>query len=141
MVSTNIGSGPVNYRIWQHDGTTRPYFGKQYDSRNVSVAIGVKFNEILSVDPKSVLEIGIGNGLVCHYLKQCRVSVRTVDTDRGLGPDRVRSVLDLPFPSNPFHVVACFQVLEHLPFKDISRALRELCRVTSSHVILSSPDW
>ena len=120
--------------------TPSHYFRKEYDSKGRFCSYWHQINEILSLDPESVLEVGIGNGLVSTYLKKRRINVTTLDIDERLDPDCVGSVLDLPFFCDSFEVVACFEVLEHLPYEDFSRALSELYRVSSSHVVLSLPD-
>jgi len=46
----------------------------------------------------------------------------------------------MPFPEGSYEVVACYEVLEHLPFEDFSKALREIHRVSRLHAVLSLPD-
>jgi len=87
-----------------------------------------------------VLEVGIGNGLVANYLKRRGINLTTLDIDRRLNPDHVGSVLDMPFVSNSFEVVACYEVLEHLPYERFPEALSEIHRVSSRYAVLSLPD-
>lgn len=116
------------------------YFGKSYDSKARFCSYWHQINEIISLYPDSVLEVGIGNGFVSNYLKRRQINVVTIDIAKRLNPDVIGSVLCLPFADNSFEVVACFEVLEHLPYEDFSLALSELNRVSSSHVVLSLPD-
>lgn len=88
----------------------------------------------------SVLEIGIGSGFVSKYLKEKGVNITTLNFDPSLNPDRVGSVLDIPFEDNSFKVVACYEVLEHLPFENFKKALAAIFRVSKSYAILSLPD-
>lgn len=64
----------------------------------------------------------------------------TIDIDKRLNPDVVGSVLELPFANKSFDVVACYEVLEHLPYEDFNKALFEIFRISKSHAILSLPD-
>lgn len=116
------------------------YFRKEYDSKGRFCSYWHSIDEIRSLDPESVLEVGIGNGFVSDYLKKRRINVVALDIDERLDPDCVGSVLDLPFLCDSFEIVACFEVLEHLPYEDFPRALSELYRVSNSHVVLSLPD-
>jgi ubiquinone/menaquinone biosynthesis C-methylase UbiE len=52
----------------------------------------------------------------------------------------VGSVLKLPFTSESFDVIACYEVLEHLPYSEFPKALKEIHRVSQKHVVLSLPD-
>jgi ubiquinone/menaquinone biosynthesis C-methylase UbiE len=66
--------------------------------------------------------------------------VTTLDIVSKLRPDVAGSVLSMPFEDAAFDVVACFEVLEHLPYDDFPKALEELSRVSRKHVVLSVPD-
>jgi 2-polyprenyl-3-methyl-5-hydroxy-6-metoxy-1,4-benzoquinol methylase len=116
------------------------YFNSNYDTKERFVSYWQQINEILKRDPKSVLEIGIGNGFVNKYLKDRGVNIVTIDIDPRLKPDVVGSVLDLPYDDNTFDLVLCCEVLEHIPFVDFTRACLEIRRVTKKWVVLSLPD-
>jgi ubiquinone/menaquinone biosynthesis C-methylase UbiE len=62
-----------------------------------------------------------------------------LDIDESLSPDVLGEVTDMPFMSNSFDLVVCFQVLEHIPFNDFDRALSEIARVTKRKAIISLP--
>jgi len=116
------------------------YFNETYDSKGRFCSYWHQINEIISLKPKEVLEIGIGNGFVSKYLKMRGVNVTTLDIDKRLNLDVVGSVLKLPFIDEFFEVVTCYEVLEHLPYRDFSKALSGIYRVSKSYVILSLPD-
>ena len=116
------------------------YFRREYNDKGRWISYWHQIDEILSLSPNSVLEVGIGNGLVANYLKQREINITTLDIDERLKPDYVGSVLDMPFADNSFEVVACYEVLEHLPYDDVPRALSEIHRVSSRYAVLSLPD-
>jgi len=116
------------------------YFNKTYDSKERFISYWHQINEIVRLEPNSILEIGIGSGFVSKYLKERGINITTLDFDPSLNPDRVGSVLDIPFEDNSFDVVACYEVLEHLPYENFTEALSEIFRVSKSYAILSLPD-
>lgn len=132
-------SRKVGRRLKSHVSPSN-YFRKGYDSKKRFISYWHQINEIISLEPNSVLEIGIGNGLVANYLKRRNYNIKTMDIDERLNPDYVSSVLNIPFASDSFKVVTCFEVLEHLPYEDVSKAIKEVYRVASKYAILSLPD-
>lgn len=89
---------------------------------------------------KQLLLIGSGDGLVPYYLREVLgIDVKTCDIDAKLNPDYVGDVRALPCEDRAFEAVACFEVLEHLPFQDFPIALKELGRVSQGKVFLSLP--
>ena len=115
------------------------YYNK-YDSKGRFCSYWHQISEIIKLDPNKVLEIGIGNGFVSKYLKERKVKVTTLDIDERLNPDIAGSVLELPFAKGSFDVVACYEVLEHLPYEVFAKALSEINRVSSRYAVLSVPD-
>lgn len=116
------------------------YFNSSYDSKERFISYWHQINEIIKFNPKKILEIGIGNGFVSSYLKERDLNVVTLDIDAKLMPDVVGSVLNMPFSDNSFDLIACFEVLEHLPYSSFPTAIKELFRVSKYHVIISLPD-
>jgi hypothetical protein len=116
------------------------YYNESYDSKGRFASYYHQINEIITRRPKTVLEVGIGNRLVSNYLKMRGINVITLDIDPRLRPDVAGSVLNMPFTDNSFEVVACYEVLEHLPYADFPKALSEIHRVSNRYAILSLPD-
>jgi len=116
------------------------YINKSYDTKERFISYWHQINEIMILEPDSILEIGIGNGLVFNYLGQRGFKVTTMDIDERLKPDKIGSVLSIPLPDESFEVVACFEVLEHLPYKDFPKALNEISRVSNKYAVLSLPE-
>lgn len=117
-----------------------PYFSTEYDSKGRFCSYWHQINEVVSLNPKKVLEIGIGNKFVTKYLQAKKINITTIDVAHSLQPDIVGSVLAIPFYDESFDVVACYQLLEHLPYRNFQKALREIFRVSQRHVTLSLPD-
>jgi len=117
-----------------------PYFRKAYDNKARFISYWHQINEVMTLGLAPVLEIGIGNGFVANYLKKSQIDVTTMDIDEQLKPDKVGSILSIPFSDGSFKVVTCFEVLEHLPYKDFSKALTQIYRVVIEYAILSMPD-
>jgi len=116
------------------------YLSKSYDSKGRFISYWHQINEIVKLNPEKVLEIGIGSGFVSRYLKERGINVVTLDIDKRLTPDIVGSVLDIPLNDKTFDVVACYEVLEHLPFELFHKSLLEIFRVSKAYAVLSLPD-
>lgn len=112
----------------------------QYDHHARWNAYWYQIREVLHKKPATVLEVGVGSGVVKNYLKQENIAVTTVDIDASLSPDIVASITKIPLPENSIDVAVCCQVLEHLPFEEVTLALQELRRIGKSHIIISVPD-
>ena len=99
-----------------------------------------QIDSVISFEPKSVLEIGVGGGMVTAALRSAGLEVTTVDVQPELNPDVVASVTDLPFHDGQFDVALCCQVLEHLPFDQFETSLCELWRCCRLGLVVSLPD-
>ncbi len=116
------------------------YFSSGYDDKTRFVSYFHQSIELINLHPKSILEIGTGNKMVYRYLKERNWNITSIDIDMALEPDVVGSVTELPFEDCSYDVVACYEVLEHLPFDQIDVALSEIYRVSSRAVVISIPD-
>jgi len=116
------------------------YLTNKYDDLKRFVSYWHQIKQIIQLNPKNILEIGKGNGFVSDYFKKRNFKVKTLDIDKELKPDKIGSVLDIPFDNNSFSLIACFELLEHIPYKKIPTALKEIQRVTKKYVVISIPD-
>jgi len=116
------------------------YFSRSYNSKERFISYWNQINELTILEPSSILEIGIGNSFVLDYLCNNGYNITAMDIDPCLNPDAVGSINNLPFSASSFDAVACFEVLEHLPYSQFQTSLRELYRVSKKHVALSIPD-
>lgn len=117
------------------------YFNPKYDSKERWISYWYQINEVLITNPSSVLEIGVGNKLVSDYLSKVGIKLTTCDFDKNLKPDFVADVRNLPFKNNKFDTVLCAEVLEHLPFDDFTKALKEIKRVSKKNIVLTLPHF
>lgn len=125
----------------------RKHYKEGYDNLRRWISYHYQIKTILETKSKKVLEIGVGNGVVSDYLKKQKISVKTCDFDKSLKPDFVADIRKLPFKNKDFDLVYACQVLEHLPWNESLKALKELKRVSKKHVLISLPhhslrfDW
>ncbi len=101
-----------------------------------------QLREILSRSPTSVLEVGIGEGIVRDYIK-CRTTIhyQSIDVAEDLEPSMIGSVTSIPLPDDSVDIVCAFEILEHLPFEQFEKSVAELFRVTKKNVIISLPHF
>lgn len=124
----------------QVNKTAYQFFSYAHPGRFVSYYH--QLSEVLSLNPVSVLEIGVGDGIFRDYLKgNTDVAYTSVDVADDLHPDVVGDVTKLPFKDGTFDVVCAFEVLEHIPFEQLEKALSELHRVVQRAVVLSLPHF
>lgn len=119
----------------------RNYYDFRYESLPRWSSYWYQIHEVLSLFPSCVLEIGVGNGVVGGHLRKSGISVTTLDIDGSLSPDVTASATKMPLQSGEFDVVLCAEVLEHLRFEDVPKALGEISRVTRGHAVVSMPHW
>ena len=115
------------------------YFERSYDSLSRFSSYFYQIDTIRSLKPNSILDIGIGDGFFSLYMRNKGVFVDTCDIDKGLSPDYVGDIRNIPVKSNSYEAVTAFQVLEHIPWSDFGVALEELHRVSKKYVVVSLP--
>jgi len=117
------------------------YFSNEYNDSKRWMSYWYQVKEVLACKPENVLVIGKGNGLVPEYLKLNGIKIITLDINKHLKPDVVASVLTMPLRDNAFDAVLCSQVLEHLPYGEFKKSLREIRRVTKYCAVISLPHF
>jgi ubiquinone/menaquinone biosynthesis C-methylase UbiE len=94
---------------------------------------------VRSKNPQKVLEVGIGGGVVTRELRSSGIEVTTLDIAEDLNPDLIGSVTKIPLTDKIADLTLAAEVLEHIKFEDVPKALNELVRVTKKHVLISIP--
>ena len=115
------------------------YEGSAYRSLERFVSYFHQMALVRSVHPKNVLEVGVGEGVVARELRANGFDVTTVDIAEDLHPDVLGSVMALPFPDNAYDCVLAAEILEHIRFEDVPKALSEITRVTRKSAVISIP--
>lgn len=110
-----------------------------YLSRERWMSYWYQLEAVVGQKPERVLEVGVGNRVVADTLEKLGIGVTTIDIDPALGPTVVGSVVQMPFAEGSFDLVLVAEVLEHLRWDDLQRALSESRRVTRGHVVVTLP--
>lgn len=110
-----------------------------YDSLLRFISYFYQTNLSKDLNPRKILEVGIGNKTVSNYLNQEGLNVTTCDLNRKLKPDHIADIRSLPFKENSYDLIIACEVLEHIPWKELKQALKELYRVTKRNAIISVP--
>lgn len=104
-----------------------------------------QIEEIIKSNAKTLLLIGMGDGIVSHLLTKIRpdLQITTLDFASDLYPDICCDIRELSdHVKEKFDAVLCCQVLEHLPYEDFENILQQIKSVLSPQgtFILSLPD-
>jgi len=131
-----------NYRKHTHQNPIQKFLIERF--------YGEFIKDIKDLKPKSILDVGCGEGFTLERLRKQKIGVKlegidylktAIDIGRKIHPEltlRQGTAYALPYRDNSFDVVICSEVLEHLEFPD--KALEELQRVTKKYAVLSVPN-
>ena len=115
------------------------YFSDLYFSLHQLGSFAHQLHHIWHMRPRSVIEIGIGNGFVSSFLKRAGIPVTTVDLNPALGPDICAPLDQLePHLNERADLVVCCEVLEHMPFSELDSNLDHL-QVAGDRLFLTLP--
>lgn len=96
----------------------------------------------LACEPKTILEIGVGDKVFANYVKQnTSIEYKCLDVAEDLEPDILGSVTSIPLTNNSVDAVCAFEVLEHLPFDQFSTSISEIARIAKKYAIISLPHY
>lgn len=117
------------------------YFTSAYLSRERWISFWYQIMEVNKTSPNKVLEIGPGPGIVSEILNRMNVRVTTLDIDPRLIPNVCADVTSLPFSDKSFDTVLAAEILEHIPFNEVPKALKELSRVAKKAIVITLPHF
>lgn len=115
------------------------YFRRGYIERDRWMNYFTQLNLVSACNPSTVLEIGVGNKIVSDALRKLGKKVTTLDIARDLEPDVIASVVKIPLADGSFDVVLAAEILEHIPWEEVPRAMREIHRVTKRYAVITLP--
>jgi ubiquinone/menaquinone biosynthesis C-methylase UbiE len=92
---------------------------------------------------ESVLDIGPGTTFLHDVLKihQPNITYKTLDIAADVHPDFIGGITQIPLQDEAFDLVSAFQVLEHIEYSDVEKALLEMKRVSKQYVFVSLPHF
>lgn len=117
------------------------YLGTDYNNPGRWTSFSLQYRTAAgnSSEGDRLLEVGPGNKVFSHMIREAGREVTTVDVSEDVEPSVVADVRDLPFDDGSYDLVCAFEVLEHIPFEDFGTALKELRRVSKGKVLISIP--
>lgn len=118
---------------------SKEHYSGKYDDITRFISYFYQIDLVRKLKPNNVLEIGIGNKTVANYLKQNGIKIDTCDFNKDLKPDYIADIRDLPFSDKSYDVVMACEILEHIPWTDVDKSLRELYRISKKYVLISIP--
>lgn len=102
------------------------------------------------IRPKNILDVGPGTGEIAKLLIDTELidplNYKMCDITPGFRSECIKNtgiepriyVETLPYPDNWFDFVISFSVLLHVKHEDLITHLKELCRVTSKYLFIST---
>lgn len=124
-----------------YSGYTTTVSGRFFNNiSNLYRALKIK----IFLNPKTVLDVGCGMGLMVYYLRRLGIKAYGMEISEyailKADPSIKRyisnsSILNVPYSNDQFEVVVSVNVLEHLKTNRISQALNECNRVCSKFIV------
>lgn len=122
---------------WRHDGNDYSLeMRREKEGKNPALIRDV-------FQPEKTLDFGCGPGALMYFLHELGVHCDGVDYSAScisLAPEVVReriivgSITDVKLQDNSYDLVICREVLEHLTLKEIVKAIRNICRISSRFI-------
>ncbi len=138
-------------RMYGHEYFDDPESGSGYTHYEDDESF-IRLSEVFveNLQPRRVLDVGCAKGYLMGRFIERGIETCGIDTSEyavGEASEAVRahiqiaSILDIPFPDDSFDLVICMETLEHIEPHLVTRAISELARVSSQHVLASMPSY
>src|SRR3989344_9436298 len=114
------------------------HYYKDYDDLPRFISYFYQIDAIEKLNVREVFEFEIGIGFLSNYLKRMGFKVITCDIDKNLSPDYVSDIRSINLKKK-FECVTAYEILEHMPFRDLELSLRNLSNLSKRYVIISIP--
>ena len=112
---------------------------ENYETKERFIAYFTQINMIRELKPATVLNIGMGTGFLKRYFGGSAVQLVEADIDPDLNPDMIIDISKKQSQKKQFDVVTAFQILEHIPFDQLSTALENIHGLSKKWAIVSIP--
>ena len=104
------------------------------------------------VNIRSVLDAGCGKGHHIKAINKYKESLPSIEVMQGIdisewaiknADDSIKErvsvgdIRNIKFNNQSFDLVLCKDTIEHIPEKDINKAISELCRVSNKYILIS----
>lgn len=87
----------------------------------------------------TILELGIGTGLLSDLLKKRNWKVTTLDIDEDKHPDICENALDFEYAEKGFNVLIAFEIFEHIPYATFQKLVEKLSASNIQKLYFSVP--
>ncbi len=112
-------------------------FVSYYNQKKIIIDIAKKDKE-----HTKILEVGKGNGLISEYLKQRGYDIKTFDNTDELNPDYIGDITHIQdVVEDKFDIISCFEVLEHIRYRDVENVLKQFSEITENYLLVSLPQY
>jgi len=128
--------GPERERDLPRDA----YFSEEYFTYPQLWSFVDQIYHIRRLASSSMVEVGVGNGIVSSFFRAMGLRVKTFDINPRLKPDVVAPVDkigDFVAPAE-FDLISCCEVLEHMPFDEFETVIRSFSHL-SDNLFLTLP--
>lgn len=94
--------------------------------------------------PETALDVGTAKGFLPYALSElgveaCGIDVSEYAISNAKGDVRLGAAQNIEHPTNSVDIVTVFDVMEHIPEKEVSQVCAELLRVTKKWVVVRVP--
>jgi hypothetical protein len=107
---------------------------RRFSSTRFQVASVVDLGDSVS----SILEVGPGNGYFASIIKSLGYQIKTADIKTRTNPDYLGDFRETEIPEK-FDLVAAFEMLQHLPYDDLTATFTKLASLSNKYVFISVP--